>query len=78
MKKIYSDILYVVLIVSVILFMIFIVRMMINESGKCLSNPFSYISNKKGYEDLNCYCSRVGNGTLTGFRYNSSGVFRLK
>lgn len=78
MKKIIADILYVVLIVSIIMFMIFMVRFITNESGKCLSNPFSYISNNMGYNDLNCYCSRVANNTIEGFRYNTTGIFRLR
>lgn len=58
-KKTLFDILYVVLIVSLILFMIFIVFWLRSEGGVCLIDPIEYYSNKTNQF---CYCNNFLGG----------------
>ena len=69
-KNQFFSILYVVLIISVIIFMIYVVTLLRTHSKECLKDPISYFESlNEGYE---CYC--VSNGKIIPFGQDSQQI----
>jgi len=57
-KKTFFDVLYVVLIISLILFMVWIVQFMKDNSTQCLKDPIGYFEEKN--DGASCFCMKDG------------------
>ena len=53
-KKLFFNLLYVILIVAVVLFLVWFVGWIKSESAMCLKDPIQYYSNKTAQM---CYCN---------------------
>jgi len=54
-KKLIFDIMYVILIISVIYFMFWVVSYMKNNTAECIKNPISYFELKNEGAFCSCY-----------------------
>jgi len=61
-KKVFFDLLYVVLIISLIFFMFWVVNFMKTEASQCMKNPITYFEEKN--DGAECYC--IKNGIVYG------------
>jgi len=68
-KKFIFELLYVVLIISIILFMIWMVFWLRTESSNCVRDPVTYLQEKN--EEAVCVCYKIGSygygGEVSGF-----------
>jgi len=55
-KKLIFDLLYIILIVSLILFMVWITFYLRSNSIKCIANPINYLEDKNSHINMSCYC----------------------
>ena len=60
-KQKFFNILYVVLIVSLILFMIWIIFFLKGNATDCINDPIHYIEKKV---DASCYCMKDGKAIM--------------
>ena len=58
-KKRLFDILYIILIISLIAFMIWLVIFLKSGATDCMNDPINYIKDRIG-EDAYCYCMKSG------------------
>jgi len=74
MDKKKLDMLYVILIVSLIAFLLFMVFWLQDESSKCVKNPVRYFTEKNEHVYCNCYDKETnqfieGINEEVGFRF---------
>jgi hypothetical protein len=77
MKKKTIDTLYVMLIISLILFMAFCVYFLSSKGRECLQQPFQYGITELGGE-ITCECSRVSGMNKAYFGFNTTDQWDSK
>lgn len=77
MEKKTIDKLYVILIISLILFMAFCVSFLLSKSRECLQQPFQYGIEEIG-GDLTCECYRESGISKTYFGFNTTDQWESK
>lgn len=65
-KKLFYELLYITLIFSLIIFMMWTVKFMKTNSAECMKDPVGYFEEKNIDDDTQCWCTKYGKEPYLG------------